>query len=91
MYEAFVAGCVSIEVDVWLEGSDLPVGHVKKVLKSTRTLRTLYIDPFINILSNRNVSSVFETTKEAGFFETDPNTAIILMLDFKQMGMTSGL
>lgn len=86
LYEALAAGCVSIEADVWLEGSDLPVGHVKKVIKSTRTLGTLYIDPFINTLSNRNASSAFETTKEAGFFETDPNATIILMLDFKTDG-----
>ena len=86
LYEALAAGSVSIEADVWLEDSDLPVGYVKKVLRSTRALRTLYIDPFINILSNRNVSSVFETTEEAGFFETDPNTTIILMLDFETDG-----
>jgi hypothetical protein len=29
---------------------------------------------------------VFETSKEAGVFETDPNAAIILMLDFKTDG-----
>ncbi|XTI85905.1 hypothetical protein V2W45_1466714 [Cenococcum geophilum] len=66
LYEALAAGCVN-------RHNDLPVGHVKKVLKSTRSLRTLYIDPLINIFSNRNISSVFETSKEAGVFETDPN------------------
>lgn len=86
LYEAPAADCVSIEADVWLEDNDPPVGHVKKVLKSTQTLRTLYIDPLINTLSNRNVSSVFETSKEAGVFVTDPNAAIILMLDFKTDG-----
>ena len=86
LYEAPAADCVSIEADVWLEDNDPPVGHVKKVIKSTRTLRTLYIDPLINTLSNRNVSSVFETSKKAGVFETDPNAAIILMLDFKTDG-----
>ena len=29
---------------------------------------------------------MFETSKEAGVFETDPNAAIILMLDFKTDG-----
>lgn len=86
LYEALAAGCVSIEADIWLEGNDLLVGHVKKVLKSSRTLRTLYIDPIVNILSNRNVSNTSEPIKEVGIFETDPNAAVILMLDFKTDG-----
>lgn len=57
LYDALTAGCTGVEADVWFDPShpnDLFVGHTRKSLTSTRTLKSLYIDPLLTILNNQN-------------------------------------
>jgi glycerophosphoryl diester phosphodiesterase len=87
LYQALAAGCTSIEADVWLtDDNELLVGHSWSSTKSTRTLRTLFLDPLANIFEHRNVSVASTSNKETGMFDTDPNTSTILLIDFKSDG-----
>ena len=56
LYKGLAAGCTSTEADIWVtnytDGSHDPlVGHSSKVLTPARTLRSLYLDPLREILS----------------------------------------
>ncbi|PSN71912.1 hypothetical protein BS50DRAFT_597407 [Corynespora cassiicola Philippines] len=86
LYEALAAGCVSIEVDVWLHGDELLVGHTWDSTKRERTLNSLYLEPLINIFVNRNVSLASEETNRIGVFDADPAVSVILLVDFKSDG-----
>jgi hypothetical protein len=84
LYEAIAAGCTGVEADIWLEGSDLLVGHKKRSLSPDRTLKSLYIDPLIKILSNLNANS--SANSSAGIFDVDPTTSLSLVIDIKSDG-----
>lgn len=87
LYAAFAAGCTGIEADVWLtEDNDLLVGHSWSSTRTSRTLRTLYLDPLANIFEHRNVSTASASAKETGFFDADLNASVTLLIDFKSNG-----
>lgn len=87
LYEAFAAGCMSIEADIRLtEDNELLVGHTWKSTQQARTLRNLYLDPLANIFTERNVSIASVEPKETGLFDTSPDTSVVLLLDFKTDG-----
>ena len=94
LYSALAAGCTSVEADVWLSDADLFVGHTEQSLTKERTLRSLYIDPIVSILSIRNTPSEVVTTNPIppsttelnGIFETSPRTPLILLIDIKTDG-----
>lgn len=44
-WEAFGAGCASIEADVILQDGELMVAHEKATIKKERTLKSLYLSP----------------------------------------------
>lgn len=85
LFEALLAGCSSIEADVWLqdqthESSALLVGHERRFLQADRTLANLYINPLKLILNHQASGG------DAGFngvFSSSPNTTLVLLLDFK--------
>ena len=85
LYEALHYGCTSIEADIWLtnktDDSELYVGHSMSSLKQDRTLRSMYINPLLELLdaTNRN-----ETSSQAkGVFHTAPAQALVLLIDIK--------
>jgi hypothetical protein len=84
LYEAIAAGCTGVEADVWLDGNNLLVGHRKHSLSSDRTLKSLYIDPLIKILSNLNDDS--STNTSIGIFDLDPTATVTLLIDIKTDG-----
>jgi alkaline phosphatase len=49
-WDAFSAGCASIEVDVILQNGDLMAAHEKESILATRTLRSLYLQPIQHAL-----------------------------------------
>jgi hypothetical protein len=62
LFDALSAGCTSVEADIWLTGNDteLYVGHNRRSLSEKRTLRSLYLDPLIEILSGTYVQSCLQ-------------------------------
>jgi hypothetical protein len=87
LYEALAVGCISIEADIWLtDDSDFLVSHSWDSATQNRTLKSLYLDPLVNILTQRNVSTASSSYKRIGVFDTSPNTSIILLIDFKSDG-----
>ncbi|RFU35665.1 hypothetical protein B7463_g632, partial [Scytalidium lignicola] len=102
LYEGLAAGCVSTEADIWIGNTpdgqvDLFVGHSKKSLSQSRTLRSLYLDPLVDILTHQNsVTSQnlthsadtegFGNTSLTGVFSMAPDTSLVLLLDFKITG-----
>jgi hypothetical protein len=88
LYDALLAGCTSVEADVWLEDNELYVGHSHRSLRKSRTFKSLYVDPISSILENQNSKSELTTANEGiqGVFDTSPNTTLILLVDFKTDG-----
>ena len=102
LYDALAAGCNSVEADVWLSGADLLVGHSQISLTKDRTLESLYIEPIISILLQRNTPGEVPnvngtlsntnspgTTQMNGIFETSPQTPLTLLIDIKTDGAST--
>ncbi|KAF7176519.1 hypothetical protein CNMCM7691_002837 [Aspergillus felis] len=84
LYEAIAAGCTGVEADIWLEGSDLLVGHGKRSLSPDRTMKSLYIEPLTTILSSLNANS--SDNPSVGVFDADPTASLTLLIDIKTEG-----
>ena len=91
LFSAIAVGCSSIEADVWLskDGKDLLVAHRSWHASPKRTLRSLYIDPLVQILSSMNPSSgaipsnSSTISQPSGIFSSEPNVTLILFIDIK--------
>jgi hypothetical protein len=99
LYEGLAAGCVGTEADIWegknIKGQvELFVGHDRKSLREERTLESLYLRPLMDILEKQNeVQSVSKSEEKefldssgktpVGVFSLEPNTSVVLLLDFK--------
>ena len=89
LYDALAAGCVGVEADVWFTPTDLLVGHKLGALTQSRTLKSLYIDPIMSILSHQNPKSGplgANATSLNGVFDASPDTPLILLIDIKTDG-----
>lgn len=86
--DALGTGCTGVEADVWLTGGGLLVGHDRKSLTHKRTLRSLYIDPLVIILTGCNY---LQTQGNAsgppnGVFEVNRTASLTLLIDIKSNG-----
>ena len=92
LFSAIEAGCVGVEADIWLfdDDNELYVGHSKGSLTKNRTLRSLYIDPLVEVLEGQNPITPFfnGTGTRNGVFDTVPEQTLILLIDFKTDGET---
>ncbi|KAL9623450.1 MAG: hypothetical protein Q9160_002343 [Pyrenula sp. 1 TL-2023] len=89
LFSALKAGCTGVEADVWLYDDELFVGHTTSSLTPDRTLRSLYVDPLIDILTKQNPLNYFHpqsSSPSAGVFDTDPAQSLVLLIDFKTSG-----
>lgn len=90
LFSALQAGCISVEADVWLFDDELYVGHSTSALTPNRTLRSMYIDPLVEILDRQNPATRFHGKEERplnGAFDTDPSQTLALLVDFKTEGV----
>ncbi|PQE09570.1 Altered inheritance of mitochondria 6 protein [Rutstroemia sp. NJR-2017a WRK4] len=88
LYEGLAADCMCTKADIWSRNSslsagqaDLLVGHTSKALAESRTLRSLYLDPLMNILGHKNEAE--NALSPRGVFSMAPNNSLVLLLDFK--------
>lgn len=93
LFDALYAGCISVEADIWLDGTaeDILVGHTVVSLRSDWTLQTLYLHPLMIILAKQNMQSQTDTNRPLynsaiGVFDSSPDTSLILLLDMKSNG-----
>ena len=89
LYSALQAGCISVEADVWLVEDELYVGHSTSSLTPNRTLKNLYINPLLNIITKQNPKTQFHPEPDSppsGVFDTDPAQTLVLLIDFKTDG-----
>jgi hypothetical protein len=86
LYDAIAAGCTGVEADIWQCDDELCVGHEEGSLRPERTLRTLYLDPISCILEQQNAIEFWNETTPRGIFDTDPDTSLVLLIDFKTNG-----
>ncbi|KAF2489713.1 hypothetical protein BU16DRAFT_471204 [Lophium mytilinum] len=93
LYLALHYGCTGVEADVWLFDDDLFVGHNTASLTLNRTLRSLYVDPLVQILDQANPPTAFTSTDLTlsnstlnGVFDEDPTQTLVLLIDFKNAG-----
>ncbi|KAL6714334.1 hypothetical protein ACLMJK_007757 [Lecanora helva] len=100
LYEALAAGCTGVEADVWLTNNDLLVGHTKNSLSPARSLKTMYIDPLLTILTHQNPRSPLlnssypslnstNSPPKTGIFTSSPTTPLTLLIDIKSNGTTT--
>jgi hypothetical protein len=84
LFSALGTGCISVEADVWLISSELYVGHSDDELTEERTLRSLYIDPLVEVLDMMNSQASTEKAHSTkGVFYQDPSQTLVLLIDFK--------
>ena len=91
MYSAIEVGCVGVEADIWLFDEELYVGHSVASLTPNRTLKNLYIDPLLDILSKQNPETKLIPEQDSrihGVFDTTPEQSLIFLIDFKTAGAT---
>lgn len=89
-WSAISYGCVSVEADVSLIDGILYVGHEQAALTSSRTLRSLYIDPIMAVLNRTNPTTPFyEGGSENGVFDTSSGQTLYLFIDLKTAGNTT--
>lgn len=88
LFEALASGCISIEADVHLIDGDLRVGHHARGLKSTQSLRAMYLEPLQRMLDSRNPGHFNATDRISwrGVFENDPKQTVVLLVDHKGIG-----
>lgn len=89
LFSALAAGCTGIEADVWLsnDGTELFVGHDPGELRPEKTLRSMYLDPLLEILNRENPEEQWANhtvyDRARGIFKTQPNTTVTLLIDVK--------
>lgn len=85
LYSAIQAGCASVEADVWLFDQELYVGHTESSLTPERTLRSLYIEPILDLMNRQNQETRFYPNGKPlrGVFDTNPSQTLVLLIDFK--------
>ena len=94
LFDALSAGCPSVEADIWYQYDDLCVGHRHFQLDTNRTLRSMYINPLMDILEQRNSIFPCDLGQDcgsrppadqplAGVFSSEPDQPLVLLIDFK--------
>jgi hypothetical protein len=72
LYDAILAGCTSVEADIWFLPSsptELYVGHLRESLTPSRTLSAMYIDPLVELLeamNNKRGASLYRSAHDEG-------------------------
>lgn len=91
LFSALDVGCTGVEADVWLskDGTDLLVGHDRASLAPDKTLRSMYLDPLLELLDRRNqagpwANSTATYNSARGVFEMEPHAKVVLMIDVKE-------
>jgi hypothetical protein len=87
-WSALSVGCVSIEADVYLINDTLYIGHETEALSSSRTLKSLYIDPILSVLSRTNPKTTFtaSSTSKNGLYDASSGQTVYLFIDLKTPG-----
>ncbi|KAJ5118490.1 altered inheritance of mitochondria protein 6 [Penicillium atrosanguineum] len=88
LFSALEVGCISVEADVWLHDDDLQVGHTRQTVLPGQTLRSLYLDPLLEMLQKHNLIMNGSTipAELVGVFTSDPTQTLVLLVDFKGTG-----
>ncbi|KAK3641245.1 Altered inheritance of mitochondria protein 6 [Elasticomyces elasticus] len=85
LFEALGSGCISVEADVHLVGSDLLVGHGSKDLHDSLNLRSMYLEPLERLLSLQNAASPADGGL-TGLFDREAQQTVVLLVDIKTSG-----
>jgi hypothetical protein len=89
LLDAISVGCSSVETDVWLIDGELYVGHRMHSLDEKKSLRSMYLSPLLEMLDHQMASrdsSISSAPAQASIFHRDPNTTLVLLVDFKTNG-----
>ena len=89
--------CTGVEADVWLTNNDLLIGYSIGSLTSTRSMKPLYIDTLVSILSHQNpppashnttalINSSSSSALVNGVFDTNPVASLSLLIEVKSNG-----
>jgi hypothetical protein len=88
LFQGLSVGCTSTEADVYLPSvmshtTDLLVAHKRGAVTSSRTLRSLYLDPLLAILTAVNVENA-GSAKHGVYFSTHSSQTLRLLIDVKE-------
>ncbi|KAK3634727.1 Altered inheritance of mitochondria protein 6 [Elasticomyces elasticus] len=84
LFDALRWGCTGVEADVWLFEGELYVGHTTADLDRTRTFKTLYIDPLLELLNKSGTAVYSEGPYTHGLYDSDPAQTLVLLVDVKR-------
>lgn len=88
LFDAISRNYKSIEADVWYYKKDkkqeLYVGHNEYSLSKYKTLRSMYLNPLLEILDDVNKNNTFSTDSDAkGIYYNFPKKSVNLLIDIK--------
>ena len=83
LFSALKTGCIGIEADVWLVEDDLWIAHETQDLKRGVTFTSLYVDPLVRLLEERNTFSDSHGWSTLGVYESAPEQTVVLVIDLK--------
>ena len=89
LFQAIKAGCTGVEADVFSFNDRLYVAHTASGIRPNRTLESLYLEPLMQILDQKNSrpdflgADNFVSSSPVGVFETKPKQSLVLLIDFK--------
>ena len=89
LFQAIRAGCTGVEADIFSFNDELYVAHTHSGIRLNRTLKTLYLEPLMEILEQKNKlpdffgPGVLVNKGQIGVFDTNPKQSLVLLIDFK--------
>ena len=85
LFQALHYGCASVEADIWLtdnrDDSELYVGHSMASLEQDHTLRSVYLNPLLELLDATNLNNTSNQIK--GVFDAAPTQDLVFLIDIK--------
>ncbi|CAI4210210.1 unnamed protein product [Parascedosporium putredinis] len=83
LFSALKTGCVGVEADVWLVEDDLWIAHERSDLKRGVTFTSLYVEPLVKLLEQRNGFFPGKGWTHYGVYEDYPEQTLALVIDLK--------
>ena len=89
LLDALAVGCSSVEADVWLFDDQLYIGHSLASVDRNKSLRSMYLDPLIDLLGSRTAPETAHSPASAkpSIFDQQPSQTVVLLVEFKNNGL----
>jgi hypothetical protein len=80
LYSAIYSGCIGVEADIWPYKDELFVAHTRGGLAPGRTFASLYVEPLVRLLQEREKGG---RGSPRGIYDADTTQTLVLLVDVK--------